>query len=77
MQNRYVGDVGYFGKYGLLRLLCLGKGAGKQLSLGVVWYLVSDESHNEDEKYISYLNLTAENHRRFRLCDPPMYYAIP
>src|SRR5829696_4979011 len=49
MQDRYVGDVGDFGKYGLLRTL----GAG--LSLGVVWYLVPNESHNADGKHTSYL----------------------
>lgn len=39
MQDRYVGDIGDFGKYGLLRALC-----AHDLSLGVVWYLVPDES---------------------------------
>ena len=48
MQNRYVGDVGDFGKYALLRRI--GK-AG--LSLGVNWYLTPDESHNSNGKYTS------------------------
>ena len=72
MQNRYVGDVGDFGKYGLLRASCHPSGSNK-LKLGVVWYLVPDESHNEDGKYISYLEPTVENERRFRQCDPPLY----
>ena len=38
MQDRYVGDIGDFGKYGLLRALC-----GRDLYLGVVWYLIPDE----------------------------------
>ena len=67
MQNRYVGDVGDFGKYGLLRA-CV-----RQLRLGVVWYLHPDESHNSDGKYTGYLNGTAANQMEFRACDPPLY----
>ena len=51
MQNRYVGDVGDFGKLGMLR--CLEK-AG--LSIGINWYLVEDENHNNDGKHIGYLS---------------------
>ncbi|UPK27021.1 hypothetical protein [Bradyrhizobium sp. 195] len=51
MQNRYVGDVGDFAKYALLRLLTGRNG----LSLGVLWYLFADESHNSDGRHISYL----------------------
>lgn len=50
MQNRYAGDVGDFGKLGMLRKIAL---AG--LSIGVNWYLVPDEHHNEDGKHIAYL----------------------
>lgn len=70
MQNRYVGDVGDFGKYGLLRSL----GAG--LSLGVVWYLTPDEGHNADGKHVSYLEPTAANLARYRGCDPELYDAL-
>jgi hypothetical protein len=44
MQNKYVGDIGDFGKYGLLRALCglTGSEASDQLSLGIVWYFVRD-----------------------------------
>jgi hypothetical protein len=38
VQDRYVGDIGDFGKYGLLIALC-----GHDLSLGVVWHLVPNE----------------------------------
>ena len=34
MQDRYVGDVGDFGKYGLLRSLCRGDEHGAALRLG-------------------------------------------
>jgi len=52
MQDRYVGDVGDFGKYGLLRLLA----RQTELRLAVVWYLYGDESHNEDGRHVSYLS---------------------
>ena len=39
MQNRFVGDIGDFGKYGLLRFLCGIPGEeNPTLPLGVVWY---------------------------------------
>src|SRR5258708_5109533 len=55
MQNRYVGDVGDYGKYALLRGLC-GIEARSYLRLGVVWCLFPDESFNNDGKHISYLH---------------------
>ena len=79
MQNRYVGDIGDFGKYGLLRALS-GFGdaltADRQLRLGVAWYLYPDESHNADGKYTGYLNPTLSNRTRFRACDPQLYDAL-
>lgn len=68
MQNRYFGDVGDFGKYGLLRKLCGLTSDGPQLSLGVVWYLVPDEGHNNDGRHISYLQKS-----EFRSCDPGLF----
>lgn len=50
MQNRYAGDVGDFGKLGMLRFL-----AQNDLAVGVNWYLVPDENHNDDGKHIGYL----------------------
>ena len=50
MQNRYTGDIGDYGKLGLLRTL---QSAG--LSIGVNWYLTPDESHNSDGRHIRYL----------------------
>ena len=50
MQDRYAGDVGDFGKFGMLRCI---ENAG--LRVGVNWYLVGDESHNNDGKHIGYL----------------------
>lgn len=50
MQNRYVGDVGDFGKLGMLRSI---ESCG--IKIGANWYLVEDESHNQDGKHIGYL----------------------
>jgi hypothetical protein len=69
MQNRYVGDVGDFGKYGLLRVLS-GLNDEPRLKLGVVWYLFPDESHNADGKYVGYLQ---RNDGQFRDCDSVLY----
>lgn len=59
MQNRYTGDIGDFGKLGLLRYL---QKAG--LSIGVNWYLVPDEKHNDDGRYVQYLK-----DKSYRRCD--------
>ena len=56
MQNRYAGDVGDFGKLGLLRQL-----TSSQLNIGVNWYLAPDESHNADGKHIGYIQDTRYN----------------
>lgn len=76
MQNRYVGDVGDFGKYHLLKALCSGEDEGLALSLGIVWYLVPDDSHNDDGKHIRYLGTTASNLARFRKGDSLLYDSL-
>ena len=73
MQDRYVGDVGDFGKYGLLRYLG-GKLDGgfeyfEPMRMGVIWYLYPDESHNADGKYTGYLDETPANRASYRACD--------
>jgi hypothetical protein len=70
MQDRYAGDVGDFGKYGLLRAL-----VGGGLRMGVVWYRtdpcdVGDRPHQDDGKHRSYL---ARHAPRFRECDPDLH----
>lgn len=52
MQNMYVGDIGDYGKYGLLRALFPTQG---DYILGIVWYLVPDEIHKTDGRHIAYL----------------------
>ena len=78
MQNRYVGDVGDFGKYGLLRRLSgyVGPGDAPRLRIGIVWYLVPDECGNADGKHVGYLRPTRGNHRDFRACDPRLWESL-
>ena len=73
MQDRYVGDVGDFGKYGLLRALSKPPQGRSPLSLGVVWYLVPDENNTADGSKIGYLNLPRDRAAFFRECDPTLY----
>jgi len=76
MQNRYVGDIGDFGKYHLLKSLCMGNKNELDLSLGVVWYRVPDENHNDDGKHIRYLEQTTSNLARFRSGDQALYDSL-
>jgi hypothetical protein len=64
MKNQYFGDVGDFGKYGLLSAVL-----ETELSLGINWYLTPDEPEKTDGKYIEYLNDMPEYER----CDPELY----
>ena len=73
MQNRYAGDIGDFGKYGLLRALY---GRPGDPTLGMVWYLNGNESHNNDGRFTRYLEPTRTNLERFRACDPNLYEAL-
>ena len=67
MQNRYVGDVGDFAKYGLLRLLT----SETSLSLGVLWWLFADENHNSDGRHVSYLKKPT-----FSALDPELHLRL-
>ena len=49
MQNRYVGDIGDFAKYGLLRAI------GKGRKLGVAWYLHPCSGPSGDGRHTQYL----------------------
>lgn len=74
MQDKFVGDVGDFGKYGLLRALTSPPqpDGERDLSLGMVWYLVPDNQHSGAGKYITYL----DNPGLFRPCDPRLFDAL-
>lgn len=66
MQHRYVGDIGDYVKFGLLRKLSVGK------RIGVAWYLYPDETHNKDGRHTQYLN-SAE---KWRGRDPVLFQAL-
>ena len=79
MQDRYAGDVGDFLKLGLLSWLRAPARAAKDstpLSLGIVWYLTADESHNKDGKHIDYLKPDSPVGRVLRPIDPTVYDAL-
>lgn len=67
MQNRYVADIGDFGKYGLLKHI-----ASLKLTLGVHWCLVPDEKHNDDGRFISYLNKP----KKYEFIDAELYHQL-
>lgn len=70
MQDRYVGDVGDFAKYALLRKLS-SFDATEKIKLGVLWCRYNDESHNLDGKHTSYLRSSL-----FRDLDPELFDAL-
>ena len=66
MRNRFIGDVGDFGKYGLLRALCgISPPAEPRLSLAVVWY------RNEGKQF-DYV----EQPKKFADCDPELFQEL-
>ena len=74
MQNRYVADVGDFGKFGLLRALTgvVGSGDGRRLSVGVVWYRPSVETGPAgDGSKRGYLD--SSRRQRYEECDPELF----
>ena len=72
MQDLYFGDVGDYGKYGLLRALSLPSGSEPGLRLGVVWYLSDVQTSAADGKHVSYLDQPS----LFRSCDPVLFDAL-
>lgn len=75
MQDKYVADIGDFGKYALLKHLC----QGSATRLGVVWYWVdpddTDREHQRnDGKHISYLGVNRKNpDLNLRKRDPDLF----
>lgn len=79
MKDGYVGDIGDFGKYGLLRALCGDNQGPPDLGLGIVWCLNNDKEKakggglKKDGKFTEFLN---ENHPKkdlYRQCDERLY----
>ena len=75
MQDRYVGDVGDFGKYGLLRSLCRGDEHGAALRLGVLWYRFHGDGSaaTNDGRHTDYLFAPSRHERLLRRCDPELF----
>ena len=73
MQDRYAGDLGDYLKFGLLRWLTGSSSDEPSLRLGAVWYLVRDEAHNADGKYISYLDPAHSSALLLRSLDTDLY----
>jgi hypothetical protein len=73
VEDRYTGDAGDFGKFGLLRALVK---EDASLNLGLIWYLYPDEEGNADGKHVRYLCQSESNDRRFRACDSELYEAL-
>ena len=75
-----MGDVGDFGKYGLLRALCAEELTwGRRtydLSLGVVWYLVPDEEGTADGGHTGWARQVSRIMHRYMPCDPELYHAL-
>ena len=76
MQNKYVGDIGDFGKYGLLREL-FGRpeepGSGCGLRLAVAWYLNEGERYGPDGRFTDYLCKSSAKGENLRKGDPVLY----
>src|SRR5436190_8830548 len=75
MQDRYVSDIGDFGKYGLLRALTTEPDRLRQLRLGVNWYAVPNESGTNDGRFIDYLK-EGNPQSRIRMCDEGLYLTL-
>jgi hypothetical protein len=58
MKNQYFGDVGDYGKYGLLRFL-----AGNNIKIAVNWYLTPDDGSNDG-------NISQRNAKNLYFCTP-------
>ena len=70
MQDRYVGDVGDFGKYGLLRSLCRADEHGGALRLGVLWYRFDGaDSAPNDGCHTDYLSRPSRDEQCLQECE--------
>lgn len=65
MKNQYVGDIGDYGKYGMLRSL-----ASKEIKVGINWYLCPDDGRT-DGSHTEYLS-----DERMRAYDEAVYDAL-
>ena len=73
MQDCYVGDIGDFGKYGLLRSLCGGDDYGPALRLGVLWYKFDGKDPSNDGGHTEYIFNPSFAELHLRECDRDLY----
>ena len=71
-QDRYVGDVEDFGKYGLLRSLCRGDEHGAALRVGMLWYRFDGDATN-DGGHTDYLFAPSRHERLLPGCDLELF----
>ncbi|MDE2764970.1 MAG: hypothetical protein OXI25_00875 [Chloroflexota bacterium] len=80
MQDRYVGDIGDYGKYGLLRWLTGMRQVDDRggLCLGINWYLFDEGPlpPNNDGGFTQYLFNPSSAERSLPDCDPTLYAAM-
>jgi hypothetical protein len=77
VQDRYAGDIGDFGKYGLLRYICFAGNGISSLRLGVNWYLVPDTGNAGDGGFTEYLQDDLYPlFNKLRICDPKLYETL-
>ena len=77
MQDRFVGDIGDFGKYGLLRTISgIAPSAAPRRSLGVVWYVPDNitikrtsDGHGQNVGYL----FNPRMRSKLRKCDSELY----
>ena len=69
MQDRYTGDIGDYGKLGMLRHL-----AAAGLRVGVNWYRTPNEDHNEDGKFTQYVQASGQT--SYRPYDPLLWDSL-
>ena len=73
VQDRYAGDVGDFLTFGLLRWLVAADDMHPGLSVGVLWYLTVDESHNGDGRHVGYADTSTRLGRSLHRLDPDLH----
>lgn len=71
MQDKYVGDVGDFGKYGMLNEIY--NQSNGCITLGINWYKATKEEDNNDGKHIDYLENNFKAKTSYIQCFPELY----
>ncbi|MGC9975151.1 MAG: hypothetical protein ABSC57_00320 [Syntrophales bacterium] len=75
MQDKYVGDVGDFGKYLLLKkIIESARSLDENIRLGINWYYVKyEKGKGSDGRHIDYLRSTNKKSLVYKDCDLDLY----